>query len=588
MTIPASEESAREEDPADQAGADSSGSDSTEEKPGLGARAAGWAQAYGARFSFTGMVVAAALGALSLSPSLLPRGPLFQGIVTGGSAALGYGVGVFLMWFARFMVSRTEPWPHRPRSWWTTLAVVDIAALAGMTIGFAFWQRDLRGMMGVEQLPPSAYPMMFLLELAFFALFMAFGQGWGALVRMLSRWFSRWLPRRIAAGLGGLLVVTITIMAINGVVFDRLMGTVRSAFENINDEYEPTEAATPSAFRSGGPNSQVTWSDLGMYGRNFVAYAPTVEKLTEFNGAPATEPIRAYAGLYSAPDIEENAEVAAAELERLGGLKRKVVGVGTSTGRGWVNEVTMSSLDYMYNGDTAMVSLQYSTLPSFLSFLLDQDRARRAGLALFEAVDRRINALPPEERPKVVVFGESLGTFGGEAAFGSIGSMVSRTDGALFAGPTFGNTIWGDLVENRDAGSPMWRPVYRKGEHVRFGAGPADLRRVQEPWHSSRVVYVQHPSDPVTWFSPKLLFQKPDWLKGERGPDVLPAMRWIPIVSFLQVAADLAVAGNVSDGHGHVYIEAIPYAWDAILQPEGWDDEKSRRLGGTLQSHTDG
>lgn len=540
------------------------------------------------RLSFTGMVLATVLAALSLTPSLLPRGPLFQGIVTGGSAALGYGVGVFAAWLARFMVSRTDPWPPRPRSWWVGLGVATLAMQTGMTIGFAVWQRELRGMMDVELLPSGAYPVMFVLSFLFFALFMAVGQGWGALVRSLSRWLGRWVPPRVAAVTGGALIMTVTIIAVNGVVVDRAMGAVRSTFQNINDEYEPSEAPTGSAFRSGGPNSVADWADLGMYGRNFVSYAPTVAQLTEFNGKPAMEPIRAYAGLYSAPSIEETAEFAAAELERLGGLQRAVVGVATSTGRGWVNEVTMSSLDYMYNGDTAMVSMQYSTLPSAISFLVDQERARRAGLALFEAVDRRVKMLPRDDRPKLVVFGESLGTFGSEAAFGSIGSMVSRTDGALFAGPTFGNTIWGDLTENRDPESPVWRPVYRNGEHVRFGAGPDDFAQPDALWKSPRVIYIQHPSDPVTWFSPRLLFQKPDWLTGQRGPDVLPAMRWIPIVTFLQVAADLAVAGDVSDGHGHVYIGTIPYAWQQILQPEGWTDEQSRRLGATLQSHTDG
>ncbi len=208
---------------------------------------------YRLRLSFAGMVVATVLGALSLTPSLLPRGPLFQGIVTGGSAALGYGVGAFGAWLARFMMSRSEPWPPRPRSWWITLAIAASAMLTGMTIGFAVWQRELRGMMDVELLPPRAYPLMFGLSLVFFYLFMAVGQGWGALVRGLARWLSRWVPPRVAAVTGGALVVSLTIIAINGVVVDRTMGAVRSAFQTVNDEYEPTESAPQSSFRSGGP-----------------------------------------------------------------------------------------------------------------------------------------------------------------------------------------------------------------------------------------------------------------------------------------------------------------------------------------------
>ena len=51
---------------------------------------------------------------LSLTPSLLPRGPLFQGIVSGAAGAIGYGLGVFGVWLVRFMRSRPTS-PPAPR-----------------------------------------------------------------------------------------------------------------------------------------------------------------------------------------------------------------------------------------------------------------------------------------------------------------------------------------------------------------------------------------------------------------------------------------------------------------------------------------
>ncbi|WP_264001364.1 alpha/beta-hydrolase family protein, partial [Mycolicibacterium gadium] len=114
---------------------------------------------------------------------------------------------------------------------------------------------------------------------------------------------------------------------------------------------------------------------------------PSVEQLTKFNGTPAVEPIRAYAGKNSANGIKASAELAARELERAGGFKRKVIAVATTTGTGWINEAEASALEYMYNGDTAIVSMQYSFLPSWLSFLVDKENARQAGQALFEAVE---------------------------------------------------------------------------------------------------------------------------------------------------------------------------------------------------------
>ena len=129
----------------------------------------------------------------------------------------------------------------------------------------------------------------------------------------------------------------------------------------------------------------------------------------------------------------------------------------------------------MYNGNSAVVSMQYSFLPSWLSFLVDKENARHAGQALFEAVDRLVRELPEAQRPKLVVFGESLGSFGGEAPFLSLNNVLARTDGALFSGPTFKNTIWTDLTATRDRGSPEWLPIYDRGRYVRFVARPDDL-----------------------------------------------------------------------------------------------------------------
>jgi uncharacterized membrane protein len=222
--------------------------------------------------------------------------------------------------------------------------------------------------------------------------------------------------------------------------------------------------------------------------------------------------------------------------------------------------------------------MQYSFLPSWLSFLVDKENARQAGQALFEAVDGLIRAMPEAQRPELVVFGESLGSFGGEAPFLALNNLVARTDGALFSGPTFNNTIWTDLTANRDPGSPEWLPIYEKGRNVRFVAEPQNLGRPADPFGDPRVAYLQHASDPIAWWTPDLLFQKPDWLREERGYDVLPEMEWIPVVTFLQVSADMAVAIDVPDGHGHVYIRDVANAWAAVLQPPGWTPEKTERL----------
>lgn len=534
---------------------------------------------YAARLSYGGLVVGTVLLWLSATPSLLPRGPLFQGLVSAGAAALGYAIGAFATWLARYLVSRRQPWPRPHRAWWIGLGVVYAVGAAVMLYWYHRWQSELRDLFGVEHLTWTAYPTIIVVATVVFAILVGVGQAWGALVRMLARRMSKRIPPRISGLTAATAMVLLSVFILNGVVADYGMSALNSSFANVNDETNPDSAPPTSTLRSGGPESLVSWASLGRMGRTFVSVGPTASQIEEFNGVPAKEPIRVYAGLKSAPTIQESAELAARELVRTGGLQRKLIGIAGSTGTGWVNQANLDSLEYMYNGDTAMVSMQYSMLPSWLSFLVDQERARNAGRALFEAVDRLVRQIPEAQRPKVVVFGESLGSFGAEAPFGSVATMSARTDGALLTGPTFSNQMWVDTTRERDSGSPEVLPIFNNGDQVRFINTAADLDRPKnQPWERGRVVYLQHASDPISWWNPELILNKPDWLKEERGVDVLPSVQWIPFVTFLQVAADMAVAVDVPDGHGHNYLREIPQAWASILTPEGWTPEKTTAL----------
>ncbi len=77
------------------------------------------------RYTFTGTALGLVFLWFSLTPSLLPRGPLFQGLVSGAAGAIGYGLGVFAVWLVRYMPSRDAS-PHAPRWAWLALVVVGI------------------------------------------------------------------------------------------------------------------------------------------------------------------------------------------------------------------------------------------------------------------------------------------------------------------------------------------------------------------------------------------------------------------------------------------------------------------------------
>lgn len=533
------------------------------------------------RYTFTGTAVGMVFLLLSMTPSLLPRGPLFQGLVSGVAGAIGYGLGVFGVWLVRFMRSRPSS-PPAPRWAWAVLVVLGIIGLVLGVLYFHNWQDQVRDLMGVPRLRWYNYPQAALISVVILFVFVEIGQLFGKLVRFLVRQLNRVAPPRVSFVAVVAVLLAANIAVLNGVVVRGIMDVLNKTFSKVNDELDPKNPAPASALRSGGPGSLASWESLGHQGSLFVGNGPTVAQLTEFNKAPAMEPIRAYAGLNSAKGIRATAELAAAELEREGGLKRKVIAVATTTGTGWINAAEADSLEYMFNGDTAIVSMQYSFLPSWLSFLVDKENARQAGQALFEAVDARVRALPEAQRPKIVVFGESLGSFGGEAPFLSPNNIIARTNGALFSGPTFQNTLRDGVTANRDPGSPEWLPIFDDGANIRFAARADNLGRPDKPWGNPRIVYLQHASDPIAWFSPNLPFSEPDWLREPRGYDVSPEMNWIPVVTFLQVAADMAVAVDVPDGNGHRYVKDVVNAWAAIMQPPGWTPEKTELLRGRV------
>lgn len=536
-------------------------------------RRAWWAR----RYTFTGTAMGVVFVWLSLTPSLLPRGPLFQGLVSGCSGATGYALGVFGVWLVRFLRDTSTIGPA-PRGLWRPLIGVAIIGQIVMSIRFHVWQDRVRDLMGVEHLQWYDYPLAAVTTVLVLFALVETGQSIRWLIRFLVNKLDRVAPFRLSVTIVVVSLAVLTVTVLNGVVLRFAMHTMNTAFAAVNDETTPDSASPHSTLRSGGPGSLVSWDSLGRQGRIFVGAGPSTATLTAFNGAPATEPIRAYAGLNSADGIRATAELAARELARTGGLNRAVVAVATTTGTGWINEAEADALEYEYNGNTAIVSMQYSFLPSWLSFLVDKENALRAGQALFEAVDKLVRQLPEAQRPKIVVFGESLGSFGGEAPFMSLNNVLARTDGALFSGPTFQNTIWTQLTATRDHGSPQWLPIYDGGANARFVARQQNLGRPDAPWGNPRVVYLQHASDPIAWWTPRLLFSQPDWLEERRGYDVLPETHWIPLVTFLQVSADMAVAVDVPDGHGHRYVADVADAWAAVLSPPDWTPEKTAKL----------
>ena len=529
------------------------------------------------RYTWSGTLGAVLFGCASLTPSLLPRGWVLQGLIAGITAAIGYGAGVTVAWFVAELTETRLSAGFRHRAWQVLAVVGLVLAVVFLWLG-AGWQRDIHELMGLDA--PSSYGWIGIVVLAVlvFALFVGIGRGIQWLGRLLFRLFGRFLPRRVARPLGVVVVTAVVIFLLNGVLWQGLVEAINSTFSVKDDGTEEGAVEPTASERSGSPASLVPWEDLGLQGRNFVGKGPTPAQLQAFSGRPAMEPVRAYVGLASAEDVGDRAALAVRELERAGGFDRSVLVIVTTTGTGWVDPAASNSLEYEFNGDTAMVGMQYSYLPSWMSFLVDQVKARDAGRALFDAVYGLWADLPADSRPALYVFGESLGTFGGEAAFSGLADIENRTDGVLWAGPPNFNDLWRDIVADREEDSPEWLPVVDGGRTVRFADEAPDLAGPPGPWGKPRVVYLQNASDPIVWWSPQLILSHPDWLRGERGPDVSQGMVWLPFVTFWQVTADLAFSTGVPDGHGHKYEADYVNGWAHVAQPPGWTASDTDRL----------
>ncbi|PVY97987.1 alpha/beta hydrolase [Actinomycetospora cinnamomea] len=529
------------------------------------------------RLTLPGCWGALLLGCVSFTPSLLPRGGVVQGLVWGITAVIGYGLGVLAAAIWRGFADRAAREPQR-RSWRVFAVTAVLLVVAAVVLG-QVWQAEIRRLVGAGPVDVGLLVAMPFVAAVVFVVLLAIGRGVRWVDHRLAGLLARRIGPRAAATLGWLLAAALVYLIVSGLLLNGLVEAANRAFSVHNATTAEDVSAPSSGLRSGGPGSFVAWGTLGREGRNFAALGPAVADIERLGGQPAVPPIRAYAGLGSAPDAEARAALAVRDLARAGGFARRHLLVVVTTGSGWVDPALADSFEYLTRGDSATVALQYSYLPSWLSYLVDQSKAREAGRALVDAVYGAWSTLPPETRPLLFFAGESLGSFGAEAGFSGEYDLANRADGVLFAGPPNFNPLFREFTDGRDPGSLEVQPIYRQGRIVRFAHDPGvPVPPIDRRWPGSRVLYMMNPSDPIVWWSPRLALHEPDWIAEPPDPNVLDSVVWIPFVTFWQVTADLPFAVDVPGGHGHNYVSRYVDGWTAILPPTGYRPDQLAAL----------
>ncbi|KUI37642.1 hypothetical protein AU195_18525 [Mycobacterium sp. IS-1496] len=545
------------------------------------------------RLDFTGVAVGALFFCLSLTPSLLPRGWLFQGLIGGLNAAIGYGIGVFISkMLSRFVLRGRSGWPPSRRTLYALKAGIvglAVAACLLMLVPAAAWQRQVSAEMGLTGPDTSGYLRVLVVSALAGGVCVALSRVVLDIIKTLARWLiRRWrLSDEMALLIGTAVIVVLLITLINGVLLRGFLAGASRVFQPQNTTTREGVGQPDQPERSGSPSSFASWDSLGYQGRNFVASGPDAQELQRVNGRPAQEPIRVYAGLQTADTDEQRIAVVLSELERTGAFDRELLVIVPTTGTGWVNPVAARAIELMYNGDTAMVAMQYSYLPSWISFLGDQQRSMESGRMLIDAVQQRWSERPPQQRPKLVLYGESLGSMAGQAAFAWLPDIADMGfSSVLWVGPPNASPLWKAITERRDPGTPEVEPRYDGGRTVRFSqaADPAEIAGdTQAPWQGTRVLFLQHASDPIVWYSPDLLTARPDWLREPPGHDRTSSMRWYPIITFWQVSADMTNASSMPGGHGHNYGDSVLDGWAAVAPPPGWSPGDTERIRSVLQ-----
>lgn len=364
-----------------------------------------------------------------------------------------------------------------------------------------------------------------------------------------------------------------------------LYGVVVSRLSRHNSKVERSFSTPPTnEYVSGGPNSVSPFEELGLQGRRFVTEAVPPEEIDETLGETgAIHPVRVYVGVESEPLYATGrSEMALEEIDRLGALKRKYLLLVSPTGTGWVDHTVVETAEILARGDIATVCIQYGKAPSFLE-VQGVSLGRAQFRQLLWGVRQRIKGIPEEERPKVLVFGESLGAWSSSDVLmhqGSAGFDHYGIENALWFGLP-GLAKW-SRTGMREGRNPLTPP----GTVGAFDRFDQYQQLTDDERATLRAVIVDHDNDPISQLSLRLAVKRPPWLDGEPRRNVPRGMRWQPVLTFIQVVADAMNAMVTVPGEyktfGHDYRgDTLDFVGAAYDLP-GITDEQAKAVHETL------
>jgi uncharacterized membrane protein len=389
------------------------------------------------------------------------------------------------------------------------------------------------------------------------------------------------------------------LLAIGGgasALWSRAMHRIEAGVAVVDPALQGADERWVPAGCSGSTESLVPWSTLGREGRRHVVAAVRSRELVgrpegmpdlsvpAVMGRPAVaDPVQVYVGLDSAPTIRDRVALALSELDRAGAWERSLIMLCSPTGTGYVNYCAVAATQYLALGDVATVTMQYAKRPSPVALGKIAD-AREQNRLLWLEIAERVRKLAPERRPRIVLFGESLGAHTSQDVFmhwGTLGLQALGIDRALWVGTPYSSRWMRQVtMSSRPDTDPAAVAVVNDFGQV-LAMTPEDRARL-------RYVLLSHDNDGVTKFGADLLMRSPRWLRDARVPieNVPPysergtpaGMRWRPITTFFQLLVDMknAQAPGGYEATRHDYRPDLPRFISETYGLKATEDELAR------------
>ena len=529
-------------------------------------------------FSLPSLLLGLLFFSASLTPSLIPRGPEVQGILGGLVTALGYLLGqvIALIWRALDLPSLSGRLAQLLMLGAGLVVVVFFLVVLASSLE---WQNELRLKMGSPPADALNLVQIALLALLTFAAAFALGRLVAGLFRLIRRAFYRLMPPRRANVLGLLSVGLILLIVTRDGILDRVVAGLDESYETAQALFDDAPPAPEDPRMTGSPASLVDWAAIGAPGRSFITGGPDAESIAAFTGRPALDPIRVYVGRANAETPPARARLALAELKRQGAFEREVLIITSPTGTGWMDPGSHDPVEYMHDGDIATVAAQYSYLQSPLALILETRTGLEQATALQEAVHGYWKTLPRESRPRLYVHGLSLGAWSSMHATNLFRLLDDPIDGAFWAGPPFPSAFWNYVQNQRQPGSPWVLPTIGDGSLIRYASHTASAAEAAAEWGTMRIVFLQYSSDPIVFFDPASLWRAPPWMRDPPAEDMSEHFIFMPVVTQIQLALDMALSFDSPPGHGHAYA-ARDYIdpWVQVTDPGNWSPADTARL----------